>query len=258
MELIDVHAHLNYEGLYERIDEVISKCKNAGVKVIISQGTEPKGNRQTLELAKKYDIVKPALGFYPTHIAEYSDKDIEKELDFIRKTDCIAIGEVGLDYYQGRNNEHTKELTDAIKDRMKKYFRELVQISIDKNIPIIVHSRKAEHDTIEILEQLNAKKVVMHCFSGKKKYIKRIIDNGWYISIPANVGRALHFHYFIKAMPLNRLFTETDAPWLAPDKGSINDPSNVIVVIKKIAELKQLNEEEVANNIYLNYQRLFL
>ena len=258
MELIDVHAHLNYKGLYERIDEVISKCVNAGVKVIITQGTEPKGNRQTLELAQKYDIVKPALGFYPTHIAEYSDEDIEKELDFIRNANCIAIGEVGLDYYQGKNNEHTQELTETIKERMKKYFRKLVQISIDKNIPIIVHSRKAESDVMDILEELNAKKVVMHCFSGKKKLIRRIMDNDWYISIPTNVERALHFHYFIKAMPLNRLFPETDAPWLAPDKGSINDSSNVIVVINKIAELKQLDPEEVANNIYLNYQRLFL
>jgi TatD DNase family protein len=258
MELIDVHAHLSYEGLIERIDEVISKCKDVGVKVIINQGTEPESNRKSLELAGKYDIVKPALGFYPTHIAEYSGEDIEKELDFIKNNKCIAIGEVGLDYFQGKDNEHKTELNDEIKKRMIKYFKKLIQISIDKDIPIIVHSRKAEEDTIIALEEMNAKKVVMHCFSGKKKFIKRILDNGWYFSIPANVERALHFHHIIKSTPLNKLFTETDAPFLAPIKGEINDSSNVIVVIKKIAELKQLDEKEVANNIYLNYQKLFL
>jgi TatD DNase family protein len=258
MELIDVHAHLNYEGLIERIDEVISKCKIAGVKVIVSQGTEPKGNREILELAKKYDIVKPALGFYPTHLAEYSDEDIEKELEFIRNANCIAIGEVGLDYFQGKDNEHKEDLTDAAKNRMKLYFKKLIQISIDKDIPIIVHSRKAELDTIEVLEEMKAKKVVMHCYSGKKKYVQRMVDNGWYFSIPTNVERAMHFHSIINIAPLNKLFTETDAPFLAPIKEEVNDSSNVIVVIKKIAELKNLDEEEVANNIFLNYQKLFL
>lgn len=258
MELIDVHAHLSYEGLIERIDEVIAKCRNAGVKAIISQGTEPKSNRNVLELAKKYDIVKPALGFYPTHIAEYSDKEVEKELEFIRNNDCIAIGEVGLDYFQGQGHEHKVFFSEEVKQRMIKYFKKLIQISIDKDIPIIVHSRKAEEDTIIALEEMKAKKVIMHCYSGKKKYLQRMIDNGWYFSIPTNVDRAMHFYYIIKVVPLNKLFTETDAPFLAPNKGQVNDSSNVTVVIKKIAELKQLDTEEVANNIYLNYQRLFL
>ncbi len=258
MELIDVHAHLSYKGLIERIDEVITKCRNAGVKVIINQGTEPESNRKSIELAQKYDIVKTALGFYPTHISEYTNEQIEKELEFIRNNNCLAIGEVGLDYFQGKNNEHKKQLTDEIKDRMKFYFKKLIQISIDKDIPIIVHSRKAEEDTIIALEEMNAKKVVMHCFSGKKKFIQRIINNGWYFSIPANVERALHFHHIIKTTPLNRLFTETDSPFLAPIKTEINDSSNVIVVIKKIAELKELDNKEVANHIYLNYQKLFL
>ncbi len=253
-----MHAHLSYKGLIERIDEVISKCRNAGVKVIITQGTEPESNRNVLELAKKYNIVKPALGFYPTHIAEYTDEQLEKELEFIRNNKCIAIGEVGLDYFQGKGHEHKVFFSDETKQRMIKYFKKLIQISIDKDIPIIVHSRKAEEDTIIALEEMKAKKVIMHCFSGKKKFIQRIINNGWYFSIPTNVERALHFHSIIKSTPLNKLFTETDAPFLAPSKGQINDSSNVIVVIKKIAELKQLDEEEVANNIYLNYQRLFL
>jgi TatD DNase family protein len=258
MELIDVHAHLSYKGLVERLDEVIDKCRNAGIKVIITQGTEPESNRKSLEYAQKYNIVKPALGFYPTHFAEYSEEEIKKEFNFIRNNECIAIGEVGLDYFRGRNPEHKKPLTIEAKELMIKYFKELIQISIDKDIPIIVHSRKAEEDTIIALEEMNAKKVVMHCFSGKKKFVQRIIDNGWYFSIPANVERAMHFHSIINITPLNRLFTETDSPFLAPIKGGINDSSNVTVVIRKIAELKGLNEEEVANNIYLNYQKLFL
>jgi TatD DNase family protein len=257
MILIDVHAHLSYSGLIEGIDEVISKCQSANVKVIINQGTEPKSNRESLDLAKKYSIVKPALGFYPTHIAEYSDEEIEKELDFIEKTDCIAIGEVGLDFFQGENHEHKNELNNFVKENMIKYFKKLIQISIKKDIPIIVHSRKAELETIETLEEMKAKKVIMHCYSGKKKYIQRILDNGWFFSIPTNVERALHFHYIIKVCPLNKLFTETDAPFLAPNKDEINDSSNVLVVINKIAEIKNLNPEEVANNIYLNYKRLF-
>jgi TatD DNase family protein len=258
MDLVDVHAHLSYKGLIENIDDVIKTSVDAGVKVIITQGTEPDSNRSSLKLSNKFSIVKPALGFYPTHIAEYSDFELEKELQFIRKHNCLAIGEVGLDYYLGRNNEYADSLTEQVKKRMKFYFKKLIQISIDKDVPIIVHSRKAELDTIEILEEMNAKKVIMHCFSGKKKYIQRILDNGWYFSIPCNLVRAKHFQHIVKVTPLNKLFTETDAPYLAPVRGDLNVPSNVHFTVKKIAEIKGLDVDEVANNIFMNYQRLFL
>ncbi len=255
MMLIDVHAHMSYKGIIEKIDQVIRECEDNNVKIIVNQGTEPKSNRASIELSKKYKIIKPALGFYPTHILEYTDEEIEKELEFIKQSNPIAIGEIGLDYYK---ENFPNGITEEQKNKMKKYLKKLILIAKQKKIPIIIHSRKAELDTIELIEELNYNNVIMHCFSGKKSLVKRIIDNKWYLSIPANVNRAQHFQYIIRVTPIQQLFTETDSPFLAPTRGEINTPKNIIFGLRKIAEIKELDIEETSKLLYLNYQRLFL
>ena len=122
---------------------------------------------------------------------------------------------------------------------------------------MLVHSRKAEKEVIEILEELNAKKVLMHCFSGKLKLAERIEKNGWYFSIPPVIVHSTHFQEMIKRVSITKLLTETDAPYLGPDKEQRNEPKNVIFVIRKIAEIKGMDEKEVENSIYMNYQHLF-
>ena len=164
----------------------------------------------------------------------------------------MAIGEVGLDLNEPGLGEETKTL-----EKQKNALKKFVELAEELDKPLIVHSRKAETEAIEFLESLNAKKVLMHCFSGKKKLIRRIVENGWYLSVPANIKNATHFQKLVEITPIEQLFCETDSPFLHPDKLPDNEPANVIVSYKKIAEIKDMDLEEVKKKIEENYYKLF-
>jgi TatD DNase family protein len=159
--LIDVHAHLDLEGYeqYGGIDTILRECSENGVKTIVANGVTIESNRKTLDLAKKYPIVKAALGIYPTHCLEMiedgKEKDFDEELQFIedkiKDKKCVAIGEVGLEY------KEVKDINDTKKDIQKKCLRKFIHIAKKHNIPIIVHSRGAELEVIELLENVDMK-----------------------------------------------------------------------------------------------------
>ncbi len=257
--LVDVHTHLDHPDFDDDIDKVIERAKDAGIKVIIPNGLNPETNRHILKLAERFDIIKPALGIYPpsqlkeelklteTRL-EHKGFDIDEEIDFIRanRSKIIALGECGLDYSMTEERDGQKEL-----------FRKMIRLSNELNIPIIVHSRKAERDVIDILKEESAKKVLMHCFCGKKNLAKEGIDLGYYFSIPTNIVRAQNFQILTDICPLNQLLTETDAPYLSPFKEKRNEPAFIIEAVKKIAEIKKITEEDCANQIFMNYQKLF-
>jgi TatD DNase family protein len=252
--LIDVHCHLDFKGIIERLDEVIDNARKAGVKIIVSSGITPKTNRQMLDFAKKYDIVKPSFGLYPMDALtretnSENNFDVDKELDFWKKNKekFVSIGEVGLDYKNGKDKLMQKSVFEKVLDTAKK---------LDK--PVIVHSRKAEEDALDILESSGHKKVIMHCFSGKKRLVKRAYDLGYSFSIPTNIVRLQQFQEMVEEIDINQLFAETDAPFLGPYKDKLNEPAFIIESYKKIAEIKKLTLEETKNNIWMNYQRMFL
>lgn len=244
--LIDVHCHLDYPDFEKDLDEVIKRAKKDDMKVIISNGTNPESNRKVKAISEKYDIVKPAYGFYPTEIEEASDKEIEKEIEWIRKNKPVAIGEVGLEGKNGKDFE-----------RQEKYFRKFVELAKELDIPIIVHSRKKERDALLILNELEAKKVIMHTFMGKKKLAFRAADKGYFFSIPTMIVYSQQLKEMVKGLDMKSILTETDAPFLAPKRGKRNEPRNVQFSIKEIAEIKGLNEDEVKKIIFMNYQKLF-
>ena len=244
--LVDVHTHLDYPEFEKDLDEVISRAKELGFVLLITNGTDPESNRNILELSKKYDIVKPALGMYPSTSVELSDKEIKEELSFIEKTKPIAIGEVGLDNYRVENLEKQKEVLTKI-----------AKLAIKLDIPLIVHSRKAEEETISLLEKIGVKKVVMHCFSGNSKLTERGVNNGWMFSVPAMVIKSKTYRKLAKRVPLNQLLTETDAPFLSPVEGERNEPSRIKEAIHKIAELKDITPEELEKVVYMNCQKMF-
>ncbi|NQU98840.1 TatD family hydrolase [Candidatus Woesearchaeota archaeon] len=248
--LVDVHTHLEFENFDKDRDEVVERAKEAGAVAIICNGTRPNYNRKILELAEKFDIVKVALGYYPCECDNVSEEEFQKELDFIRshKSKLIAIGEIGLDKKNDNNFERQQEC-----------FREFVSMAQEFDIPVIVHSRLAEEKTIDILEEMEAKKVVMHCFSGNKKLIKRCIDNKWSFSIPCIIVRNQQFQEMVEMIPLNQLLTETDAPFLTHDASiKRNEPMYIQESLKKIAEIKGLDVKEITNIIYTNYSRLMV
>ncbi|MBN2422138.1 TatD family hydrolase [Candidatus Woesearchaeota archaeon] len=256
MILADVHAHLDTKFFGKDIDDVIQRAKENNVKAIIANGVDKETNREVLALAEKYSIIKPALGLYPIDALEKEinkkrDWKIDEELAFIEKNKdmIVAVGEVGLDFKDSNEEEKTEQI---------RIFKKLIELAIRLDKPLIVHSRKAESNVIEILEKYDYKKIVMHCFSGKLKLAERVIANMWFFSIPTHIVRSEHMQKLAEKAPLSQLLSETDAPFLSPFKEQKNEPAFVIEAVKKIAEIKKMDAEEAANAIYMNYQKLFL
>lgn len=258
--LVDVHAHLNHPR-FDDVEEVIERCRKNKVTVI-NNGLNPTTNRSCLELAKKYpDVVKAALGVYPLDGLNIPDPDVvgitrkmekidlDDEIKFIEKNkkNIVAIGEVGMDY------KFVKETKKQAENLMK-----FAKLAEKLNIPIIVHSRGAEKDVVELLETTKLKKIIMHFFSGNQKLVKRIEDNGWYFSLPTVIDRAQQFQLIAEKVNINQLFTETDAPYAPPRGEDRSEPSFVRNSIKVIAKIKKLDEDEVEKNIFMNFQKLFI
>lgn len=258
---IDIHAHLDtYFFTEQEIDASIKNAEKNNVKVVIANGINKETNRKVLNLAKKYPIIKPALGIYPyeallddMEAGHYTKEavlfDINEELAFIKKhkNEIIALGEVGLD-------KKTQRTTTKQND----VFEKIIILSKEIEKPLIVHSRKAEQETINLLEKHQIKKVIMHCFSGKRQFWDKIKKNNWYCSIPTNCVRSEHFQELIRFFPITQLFAETDSPFLGPVKGKKNEPANVIEAYKEIAKIKKLELAEVENCLWKNYQDVFL
>jgi len=243
--LVDVHLHLDFFEEPER-GKVIKRAKENNVKVIISNGTNLEKNKKVLELSKKYDIVKPAFGLYPTEAESMSEKEINETLEFIEKNNPIAIGEVGLDLNHGKNLEKQKQV-----------LRQFIELAKKLDIPIIVHSWKAEKETVEFLKQNKAKKVILHCFCGNAELTKEAEELGYLFSIPTSIVKSKTFRKLAKRIQLKAILTETDAPFLSPYEGKRNEPSYVKETIKKISEIKHITEEELEKIIFMNYQNLF-
>lgn len=251
MLLVDVHAHLDLKEFDSDLDDVIKRAEKAEVKAIISNGINYKSNRKTMELSKKYKIVKPALGLYPDDAIKLTQEQIKNEINFIKKNKdkIIAIGEVGLDYKYCKKKQE--------QEFQKEIFLKIINLSKKINKPLIIHSRKAESDVVDILKNSDAKKVILHCFSGKLKLIKKAAELGFYFSVPTNVVRSNQFQKLVEIADINKLLTETDSPYLSPYKNKRNEPSFIIEAIKKIAEIKNISINETANNIFMNYQKIF-
>jgi len=264
MNLVDVHSHLEHERFKKDLDKVIDNARSKCVKVIISSGVNPETNRAALKLSEKYDIVKASFGLYPID-ALMNEVKIENPSDFTRniekfdvddelgwidknKDKCIAIGEIGLDY-------NWPDFS-VFKEEQKRNFEKVLKLAEKLDKPVVIHSRKAEQDAIEILEKYRLK-VIMHCFSGKKSLIKRGVEKGFYFSVPPVITRLLHFKTLVEMVPLEQLLTETDAPYLSPVAGERNEPANVAVTIEEIAKIKKLSKEEVAEQIWKNANKVF-
>ena len=264
MNLVDVHCHLDHLKFKDDLPDVVKRSEEAGVKAILTSGVNFSTNKITLELAQTYDIVKPCLGLYPidalaaelkgteaeSFVRDVEPFKVEEMLAFIEqhKDNCIAVGEVGLDYHWIKDKQ----------EEMKGVFQQVIELVEKLKKPIVIHSRKAEQDCVDMLESSTIRKVMMHSFGGNKKLINRCADNGWSFSVPPNITRLQHFQMMVEMVNINQLLTETDAPYLAPTPGERNEPKNVAVTIKKMAELKGMTEEDVAGNVYMNFQKFFL
>lgn len=264
--LTDSHCHLDHHYYKKDLDQVIERAKKARVGLIITNGIDYATNLISLKLAEKYSIVRPALGFYPEdaldregYFVELGGKKhkegLKENLKMIEdnKGKIIAIGEIGLDLYHGKNLEKQSES-----------LREMIKLAIKLDKPIIVHTRKAEKETLDIIKssKINPDKVILHCFSGKEFLVKQAIEKGYNFSIPANIVRAESFQKLAELCSLYKILTETDGPYLSPFKNedksfNRNEPAYIKEGLKKIAEIKGISEKECEKVIEGNFKRVF-
>jgi TatD DNase family protein len=258
---IDAHCHLTHESLKHKLPDIVKRAKEKGVVSVICSGVNVPTNREVLQFHKQYpDFIQCSLGLYPIDLIGLEEEtglsrqvepfDLDDELRFIEqhKNDILAVGECGLDYHWDKEHH----------EQQKENFKKILAFVKKINKPIIVHTRKAEADCIELLEESGVKKVMLHMFEGRKHIIKKAAELGYYFSVPAILNKSQHFQMLVDIVNINQLLTETDAPWMGPTAGVPNEPANVVETVKKIAEIKKMDPKEVEENLYLNYQRLFL
>jgi TatD DNase family protein len=263
MGLFDVHAHLTHPDLFQDIEGVLSRAEAAGVTSIVSNGLNPADNAAVLALSERFSIVKPAFGLYPVDavLAEmraagesYPDAReawaTSEAIAWVREhvQQAFAIGEIGLD------GHWVKEPFWPAQDEA---FRALVRLALDAGKPIIIHTRKRERRTLELLDELGAKRVNWHCFTGRLSLAREIARRGHYLSIPANVRRSESFTRMLQALPREQLLLETDAPYLGPEKDVRNEPANVKHTATFAAELWGTSPEAAAEQLRHNFEALF-
>ncbi|OGB62152.1 hypothetical protein A2Y26_03425 [candidate division CPR2 bacterium GWD2_39_7] len=264
--LIDTHAHLNFPGFKSSVNEILKRAEEAGVTRIINVGSSLEGSLASDKLSKKYENIYATIGLHPHVLIEDNLFEEEKEIDVqlekleelaLENNKIVAVGEIGLDYFRMPENYSAKDLKNAQRDL---FIRQL-ELAYKLGLPIIIHSRDAVEDTLEIMNEFKDMKAVFHCFSYDLSVAKRIVDNGWLISFTANITYPKNFSAkeVIKNLPLEQLMIETDAPFLAPQekRGQINEPANVIEVAKKIAEIKNISLEDVACETMKNARDFF-
>ena len=252
--MIDSHCHLDHDPLFNNINEVLNRSKSVGLKKLLTICTS---NESFENIKKILDLDKIIYGTYGIHPHETKNNKVTKNviIENIKKhPKIIGIGETGLDFYY--NHSH--------KDEQIKSFKEHIEASIEVDLPIIVHSRSAEHKTFEILnEYKNQKpKVLMHCFTGSYEFFKKMEKLNSYFSASGIItfSNSSNLQKTFSKIPINKLLVETDSPFLAPFpmRGKKNEPSFIKYTIKRLAELKELDEIEMINITSKNFENLFL
>ncbi len=252
--IIDSHAHLDFFK-EDEIKKVIENSIKNNVFRIITNSVDLPSSIKSLELSKEFSIVKPAIGLYPPGAIKEEDKEkvIEelkkiKELVLKNKEEIVAIGEIGMDFYHGKREEM---------EFQEKILIEQLNLAKELNLPSIIHTRGAEKEVLEILEKYSSQKIVIHCFCGNMKLVKKAVEIGCYFSIPCSLKRMQNFLELLKIVPKERILTETDAPYLSPFEGKTNEPAFIKETIKEISKIWNLSIEETEKQIEKNSLEIF-
>lgn len=252
MVYVDLHAHMDFNSFDNDRDIILEKMKEN--KIIALSNTL---NRENYEYTKKLyeknkDIIKVCPGLYPQDSENISDEDFNSYMKLIEKEkdEIIAIGEIGLDRH------HTKD--EKLWEVQEKRFRQIIELGIKIDKPLIIHTRKAEERVLEILDEYvkkyNFRKFDLHCFTGKKKLINQIKELGIYCSIPYAVKKTESFQILVSQLPIRQILVETDSPFLHPDKER-NTPLSVPFIYEEIAKIKGYDAKEIETIIYRNYMK---
>ena len=253
--IIDSHCHLTYEPMCLAIEETIKRANQEGVKYLLTISTENKSFKNILKIVEKFTCVYGTYGIHP-HEAK-NNKEIKSNeiiLNVKKNNKIIGIGETGLDFYYNHSEK---------KDQIES-FLEHINASKKLKLPLIVHTRSAEKETLEILKESsrnNDLKILIHCFTGTKEFAFQLLDLGAYISASGVVTfkKSKNLADTFKEIPIDRILVETDSPYLSPEplRGKSNEPSNIIHTVKFLSNLKNISYENFSNETSKNFFKLF-
>jgi TatD DNase family protein len=253
MMLIDSHAHLEMPEFKRDLEVVIQRAQDSGVGYIFTVGTEKRDWKRALEIANAHPSIYAVLGVHPHNAKEIDDETYPILRELCRDRKVKGYGEIGLDFFRNLSP----------RDVQLKRFCEQIGLAKELQLPIVVHDREAHQETLKILKTEKAEECggIIHCFSGDYEMAKACIDMGFCISIPGSITfkNAERFREIVKRLPLESLLVETDAPFITPEpfRGKRNEPSYVKYTAQKVAEIKKVSFEKVAEVTTKNALRVY-
>ena len=247
--MIDFHAHLDDEKILPFLDEIIKRAKDAGVRLIISPSVNLNSALKIIEISKKFENVLPMIGIHPSEVDNLNNKDLYQLEDFIKKEKIIGIGEIGLDYTYK---------TD--KNKQKEIFEKQLQLAEKYKLPVVLHIRETFNDIFKILKNFKVAPI-WHSCTGNLEEVEKFLEIGGFISFSGIITfkNANRLREVVKIVPLERIFLETDSPYLTPEpyRGKINEPAYIKFVYQKVAEIKNIEIGKISNIIRNNFENLF-
>ena len=246
---IDTHCHLERK-YYDNIEKVIEDNRKAGIDKIIVSGCEKEEIKEVLEYAEKYEDVYLTLGFHP----EYADLVTEEDIIWLKQIittnkKVIGIGEIGLDYYYSKESRE-KQIT---------LFKKLLSLASELSLPVVIHSRDATKDTVDILKEYDLKGII-HCFSGSLETAKKYIKMGYYLGIGGVVTfKNSNLRETLKELSLDNIVLETDSPYLSPTplRGTVNSSKNIPLIAEELTKIYSVSINEVGLKTISNTKTIF-
>lgn len=247
--IVDTHLHLNTEDYEKDLDRVIKNAYEKGVKKLIVIGMDEKTSLEAIRIAETYDHVYATVGLHPGYVDDHDTDFIEPLLNHPK---VVGIGETGLDFYWQKDNM----------EKQKQCFLNQIELSIKHDLPLVIHTRNSFLEAYDLLKPFHKKAFgVFHCFSSDLKDAIKAIDLGFYVGIdgPITFKNPKDLLPIVKDIDLNHILVETDSPYLAPMpyRGKRNEPSYLVEVVKKIAEIKNISYEQVSQITTHNAHQLF-
>ncbi|WP_105957362.1 TatD family hydrolase [Apilactobacillus quenuiae] len=251
MKIFDSHTHLNDDAFRDNVDAYIEHAHRLGVDKMAIVGSNAKMNKEAIELAHKYDNLYAIVGWHPEDSLNYDDEQEAILKEQLKDDKVVALGEIGLDYFQ----------SVAPKKCQFHVFRRQIRLAKAMKMPISVHNREAFEDTYKILSEENAHNGIIHSFNGDPEWLKKFIDLGMYVSYSgvASFKKTHEVHDAVRQTPIDRMLVETDAPYLAPEplRGHQNEPAYTLYTVEAVARFRDTTPDKIADVTYNNTMRIF-
>lgn len=250
--IFDTHAHYDDEAFDADREELLASMPENGVGLIVDPGCDLESSRRAVELAEKYPHVYAAVGWHPENCAPYTGESLDTLRQWAKSPKVVAIGEIGLDYYWEQNPP---------REWQQEVFRAQLALAQELSLPVIVHDRDAHADSLAIVKEFPDVRGVFHCYSGSVEMARELLRRGWYLGFdgPITYKNAAKAPEVIAACPVERILLETDSPYLAPvpNRGKRNDSRNLPFIAARVAQIKGMTADQVAEVTLQNGKKLF-